>query len=371
MQGSRFLGVLFVAGAIGGCAVGEDESAQTRPFGLDADEATLAASVLDLVNTADAATLKTVVSTSAANAIVAARPLATLGHLASVSYVGDAALNALLARVAPDDVASGAGFWEETLLAADQAVAALDMANGLELTMLGCDLGLSATVAQRVIAARPLDSVKALVDVPYFGAAHLRKFKDNIGWYRTADATATRLDCVSFTPAEREAGLRFANEAGYGQLCSVAGCGFGGWTQQVGILLRGRDWTSLEEVAATRGIGPASMGAIRRGAHKVLAGMPLGWDSVRGVLAGHLGDRGWVMLAPTQVLERNVDVGSVYVPETGYRLSACSRIADVGDPDPYANSALHCTATCSPETRFWFRHDLGLIFFTGTHCSID
>ncbi len=365
------LALLFATAAAAGCAVAEgDGPVESRSFALGADESTLSSEVLDFANTADVATLRTAVSSSAASAIVAARPIASMAALASTSYVGDAALDGLLRAVAADDVAAGAGFWEETLLSVDQAAATLEMANVLELGTLGCDIGLTSTMAQRVTAARPLADVTALVDLPYFGAAQLRRFKDAVAWYRAGDATATRLDCVAFTADQRDAGLRFVNEAGYGQLCAVGGCGFGGWSAQVGIITAGRPWASLDAVAQSYGIGPASMGSIRRGADDVLGGLLLGPDSVRSVLAGEvLGE--WVKLGPTELLEPAVDVGSVYVPGTGYRLAGCERIADAGDPEPATHSALHCVATCSPETRYWFHATLGLVFYTGTQCSFD
>jgi hypothetical protein len=245
----------------------------------------------------------------------------------------------------------------------------LEMANTLELTTFGCDLGL-AGAGQRILAARPLASMQALADVPYVGASQLERLKKHIAWFATADATKSRLDCVAFTDAEKAAALQFANAAGFGQLCAAAHCGFGPWITNANLLMAARPWPSLEAIAATRGFGPASMSALRRGGREVLDGLSLGTDSVRRVLAGEV--RGeWAQLGPTQTLTPSVHVGQRYVPGTGYVLRDCRRIADVGETDPATYSALSCTAGCSRMTRFWMTQDLGLVFYTGTHCSID
>jgi hypothetical protein len=359
-----------VACAIAGCALAERDDQTFRSDELFLDETDLAVAVLELANGADAGALASIVASHAAASIVEARPFADLDQLAAARYVGDAALNALLRHAAPEAVDAGAGFWEETLLSSLQATTTLEMANALALTTLGCDLGLSRTIGQRIIDARPFDTVTALVDVPYVGAFHLRKFKAGVPWYLSADATSVRLDCVSFTSDQLAAGLRLVNEAGYGQLCALGSCGFAAWTGQVEALMSRRPWGSLEQVAGFPGIGPAAMGRIREGAQRVLDGLVLGPDSVRSVLSGQVHGE-WVALGPTQVLEGNVAVGSVYVPGTGYRLSQCRRIADAGEPDPETFNALHCVATCSPQTRYWFHHVLGLVFYTGDRCSID
>jgi hypothetical protein len=353
-----------------GCAdAGESDATAYDDQAVSQDEADLADALLAYVNTASAADLAKASNTTVANNIVAGRPLTSVGQLAAVPNVGNATLHALLRRAAPDEVAEGAGFWEKTLVTASQAETILEMANALELTTLGCDLGL-ASVGKRVVEARPLATMTQLVDVPYFGATQLRRFKSNVAWFASGDASHARLDCVSFSDDELAAGLQFVNRAGFGQLCAVSSCGFSTWISRVGDLTAHRPWTSLEQVSARKGFGPASMSAIRDGARNVLHGMSLGVDSVRRVLAAEVWGE-WVELGPTQTLEASVDVGVVYVPGTGYRLSSCRRIADADDAQPHANSALSCHAGCSQLTRFWHHQQLGLIFYRGGGCSID
>ncbi len=346
--------------ALGACAAVADEGDLSATLGeeggLAAEEDGLADALVSFANTAAPEELGTVVDSRARDEIVAARPLAGVGALAAVPYVGDATLEALLAHVAPEASAAGAGFWEERLLGAQQAAAVLEMANVLELATLGCDVGLSATMADRVIAARPFATLDAVVDVPYFGASHLARFEAAFGWWEGGVSAAT-LDCVSFTTEQLEAGLRFVNEAGWSQFCAMGGCGFGGWSAAVEDLVAGRPWASLADVSAMYGMGPARMAAVRRGSDEVLAGLVLGADTVRGVVAGGAIDE-HVDLGLVTVLA-SVPAPYVYVPGTGIRFTQdCVSIADADDstPDAPGHSALLCEGFgyfCEPRPAPW------------------
>jgi DNA uptake protein ComE-like DNA-binding protein len=352
-----------------GCANAGDDSAAQEEQALGQDEAALAATLLAHVNTMPVAELAKASNATLAASLAAARPFASVAQLSAISGVGNATLQGLLRQAAPTEVTAGAGFWEKLLVTAAQAETIVEMANALDLTTLGCDLGLSS-VGKRIVAARPIATMTQLADVPYVGASQLRRFKANLGWFGAGDALQARLDCVAFSDDELAAGLQFVNGAGFGQLCSVGSCGFSPWVSRVDELIAHRPWTSLDQIAATAGFGPAAMSAIRHGARNVIDGVSLGQDSVRGVLAAEVWGE-WVDLGPTQVLDANVDVGVVYVPGTGYRLSSCQRIADAADPQPHASSELLCRGGCSQLTRYWRHQQHGLIFYRNGNCSLE
>jgi hypothetical protein len=283
------LAILACIGLIG-CAAeisGPSEPADVGERSQGLGEADLAGAVLGFANSASFADLDEVMNASAARSISDGRPFAALEALAAAPYVTDTVLRALLARVSPESAAEGAGFWEERLLDGRQAAAVLEMGNTAALNRLGCDLGFTSTMAQRIVDHRPYVNLDQLVDVPYFGANQLIRLKDNVDWWLDADAAATTLDCVSFSAAQEAAALRLANEGGRSQFCDLNACAFGGWGPQVTSIFEGRPWTNLAAISAIYGMGPVRMNMLRTRADKVIAGTLIpGRDTVSSLLNG-------------------------------------------------------------------------------------
>jgi hypothetical protein len=275
--------------------------------------------------------------------VVAARPIASVAALAAVPHVGNATLRKLLASAAPDEVAAGAGFWDQVLLGPGQAAAALEMADGAALLSLGCDLGFSESMAARIVDGRPYASLDELVAVRYVGSAQIARLKAWSGWWVRAEAIAHhRYDCVAFTDEQAAAGLDVANWAGYGQL--------GG--NLYGLLEPGRPFSDLGQVAAVRGIGPHRMSRLRALADRQLQGeYTPAPDSIRGLLGGQTSSP--LVLGAVRVLGAEPSgIWRVFHYSGGVSLEVpCVRVADHDDPTPHlpGRSALYCHESISSQ----------------------
>jgi Nuclease A inhibitor-like protein len=229
-----------------------------------------AARVLDFVNYpgTDEALLDNgvMLDTRAAHNIIGARPFATLAALDAVPYVGDTALTRLAnysaAHPAP------AGETVETVVFAgweSQAVVwGVNQAAAGELDGL-----LDSRAASGLMARRPFSTVTAMGPVPYVGATALQALRAHAPAWWTAmggapppstgtPSLAGTFDGVSFDEATAKTALDIANQASYAQLTANGVPGTG-----AAPIAGNRPYSTLAQVSAVSGVGPATMTALR------------------------------------------------------------------------------------------------------------
>ena len=224
-----------------------------------------ATTVLDMVNAATLTQLDDEIAlhATAAKNIVAARAIKTMTALDKVSYVGATALKALKAYVpkwtntpAPGSSVSQSG----VTFTSAEVTTVLEMANDATQTQLDKDISLHSTAAKNIVAARPINTMAELDSVSYVGATALKALRAYVSKWTAAGGTTTggTHDLVTFTAAEEKTALEIANKATDLQLKTG-----GVTTSPRKKILAGRTWASLSALAATSGIGPSTMKALR------------------------------------------------------------------------------------------------------------
>jgi hypothetical protein len=194
-----------------------------------------------------------------------------------------------------------AGTFEGVSFTIDEARATLDFANRAPRDVLDEHAGIGARAAQNIADARPLPTVRALADVPTVGPATLARLKSFApGWVKAnppepSCGTGGRFDGEAFSAAEECKALDVANTAGYLQLAPLPGYGRR-------VLYDRRPWLRLADVAATYGVGPETMKALRLIALEWVVGASGMLDTVAHLV--RVGPAGDGARAPQVTIER-------------------------------------------------------------------
>jgi hypothetical protein len=110
------------------------------------------------------------------------RSFETIGQVDAVSWVGPAALDALVAFAdAQDLVPSGGdllGVWDNTAFTVDEADAALALVNLGDYALLDDDVPLNRRAADNIVAARPFSTVLQLAAVPQVGPSTMLRVRN-------------------------------------------------------------------------------------------------------------------------------------------------------------------------------------------------
>lgn len=143
----------------------------------------------------------------------------TLAELDAVYYVGDSALNAILAYAVdngwvaqdPDDVL---GTWEGVTFTVAEAEAVLAQVNGAAYDALDVDAGLDKRAVDAIFAARPVDTMPELAGLAYVGPSALGKLKDYAASVAPATEVWTTAALTAFFAASND-GVLFPSESDY------------------------------------------------------------------------------------------------------------------------------------------------------------
>ena len=151
------------------------------------------------------------------------------------------------------------GDWEGVAFTTGQVVLALDLASNASLELLDVEMALDARAAENILAARPILTMDELAEVSWVGPAALEQIRDFLPtWASAQSSTAVKYDGVEFTNLEAARALAAANDANRDALSSAGIAG-----AQANIILEGRPWLSLAQVAETSGIGTLTMERLR------------------------------------------------------------------------------------------------------------
>ncbi|MFC1705934.1 helix-hairpin-helix domain-containing protein [Planctomycetota bacterium] len=224
---------------------------------------------LDMVNNAtyDQLRYEATLTSTAANNIVAARPIATMGALAEVSYVGTAAMTDIKNYVpswlaaAPDPGSGdggGGGTYDGVTFTESEIALALDIANNATFDQLRYEATLTSTAANNVVAARPIATMEALAAVSYVGTAALTDIKSFIpSWTPTTPTPGQggTFEGVVFSDDEARTALQIANTAIFDQLRNDATL-----TSTAAInIIAARPIATMDDLAAVSYVGAAAM----------------------------------------------------------------------------------------------------------------
>jgi hypothetical protein len=117
----------------------------------------------------------------AAQGLIDARPLRTVAEVDAVRYVGDSAMNKLVAYARSrgwvpdgDDLL---GTFDGVPFTVDQALAALDMVNTVSPEALHDVVSLDARAVASIVEARPIATMDELASLYYVGSAMLQRIK--------------------------------------------------------------------------------------------------------------------------------------------------------------------------------------------------
>ncbi len=186
-------------------------------------------------------------------------PFDTLGEVDSVPYVGPSGMEKIVDYVERQGwLAYQGGTFEGVAFTAGQVALALDLANAASEALLDDDVGLDQRAAQNVVSARPIGSMNALAGVAYVGPSALRKIRSFLPTWQENGTPLEVYDGVGFTHLEAARALAAANDANLDALSSV-----GIFSPQSTLLIDGRVWPSLAQVAAAGGIGPLTMSRLK------------------------------------------------------------------------------------------------------------
>jgi DNA uptake protein ComE-like DNA-binding protein len=189
---------------------------------------------------------------------------ASIADLDAVSYIGDSALAKLQSWSAAHR-APAAETEESVAFAGWQVESVVFGANHAAQSEL--DSFLDARAANGLVAGRPFASLAQVAAVPYVGATALGKLRDHaIVWWPAAHGAPApsgnglggSFDGVSFDDATAQVALEIANQATYNDLV-LHGLPATGAAPIVG----NRPYTTVAQVSAVSGVGPATMTALK------------------------------------------------------------------------------------------------------------
>ncbi len=257
----------------------------------DAEEA----AVLAMANQATLVQLTTGMgqTSTAANNVIAARPIGTMAQLAAVPYVGTAALGKFKAYVPtwtgstappppppPTPTATG-GTYDGVVFSAAEEATAVSICNTATLEQVKAG-GVTATPAGILVNNRPWANLKAVADFSGIGASTMTALRNMVpSWSGTVTppppppaTTGGTFDGVVFTADEEARALDICNKAGYSQMSSITGTARN-------IIYDSRPWSSLAAVSGTPNIGATAMKALKNMAATWTIGTSGRIDTVR------------------------------------------------------------------------------------------
>ena len=183
----------------------------------------------------------------------------SLHELDLVPYVGPVALGKLSTFAAAQGWVSAApGTFEGVGFTAKEVTVALDLINNAPQSLLDVDAALDARAAQHIVDARPIHSLTDLAAVSWVGPSAMRKIHGFLPFWEAATQTPEIYDGVVFTTQQAANALAAANDA-EPQAFSAAGIA----ATQRDIIVTGRPWLSVEDIALAHGIGSVTMTHLR------------------------------------------------------------------------------------------------------------
>lgn len=254
-----------------------DDEQGTSQLGLSmsaADQALVLARVNDPRTTVELLNTNAGLDSRAAKGIVAARngadgvavtaddqPFATIAALDAVAYVGDSALSKVLTfakrePASPDVTVENVRFagWQAETVVWGVNTVPVGVLNGL----------LDNRAAANLIAARPYTSVAAIGAVALVGPNALTALRGQARpwWHAKQNAPASlagTFDGVTFDETTAKKALELANTAAVDAMLTN-----GIFLAPANAIIAARPFTTLEQVAAVKGVGTSSMQALER-----------------------------------------------------------------------------------------------------------
>jgi DNA uptake protein ComE-like DNA-binding protein len=257
---------LFVPACADVATDGADDRLQVSPVEV--------AAVLELVNDADTTVdfldHEVGLERRAAQGIIATRNGAdgiypsqddrafdSLEELELVKFVGASAM-AHLRDYAIDHPAPSGTLVEGVEFTAVENASVLWGVNGALVEELDLDAGLSSTAAQSIVANAPFATMEQLAAAPHVGKATLLALRNYSPMWADISALAGTFDGVAFDGRQAADALEFANHATFETL--TAG---GMYSTGARAIIGDRPYVDLAEVAATSGVGPSTMSALK------------------------------------------------------------------------------------------------------------
>ncbi|MFC1705992.1 FG-GAP-like repeat-containing protein [Planctomycetota bacterium] len=230
-----------------------------------------AETALDIANNASYDQLRNeaTLTSTAANNIMAARPIATMGDLAAVSYVGTAAMTDIKNYIPSWSGGSssggggdGGGTYEGVAFTESEVTLALDIANNASYDQLRNEATLTSTAANNLMAARPIATMDDLAAVPYVGTAAMTDIKNYIpSWTPTPPVISQggTYEGVVFSDDEARTALQIVNTATFDQLRYDATL----TSTAVNNIIAARTIATMEELTLVSYVGAAAMTDIK------------------------------------------------------------------------------------------------------------
>ncbi len=187
-------------------------------------------------------------------------PIESLEELDAIKYVGEAALTTLRDYVIANPPPASE-LVEGVQLNGEQVLAVLWGVGQATVTELDKTVELNSKAAANLVAGAPYANVAAIGAVAYVGPSALSTLRSYahvwVGQMSGHAATAS-YDGVSFDAATAATALEIANDASLQDLTTVGDL----YSQGAKAIIAGRAHSTLADVAATSGVGPATMQAL-------------------------------------------------------------------------------------------------------------
>lgn len=187
----------------------------------------------------------------------------SLEELDAIKYVGPVALQRLRDYIAVNpgpmpEVVEGVGF------SGVQAIAVVWGVNRAPFGELDVEVGLDRRAAENLLSAGSFVSVAEMGRAPYVGPDALSRLRAYAAVWRQRRAEQETLslagvfDGVTFDHDNATMALQIANQASLEQLTGEGLL----WNAAAELVLAGREYADLVQLAETRGVGPATMQAL-------------------------------------------------------------------------------------------------------------
>ncbi len=179
-----------------------------------------------------------------------------LDELDAISYVGDAALQRLLAYALAQGYLSDdavIAFVEGVAFTAAEIAGVLDIVNQASLETLDVEIGLDARAARGIVAVRPIASLEQLAAVPYVGARALQRLKDHLAVWQGNGCLPLggEFEGVLYSDEQAHDVLDLSNHGELVNLQQISGIGPALSAAIAGL----RPFASVAELGAVGGIG--------------------------------------------------------------------------------------------------------------------
>jgi DNA uptake protein ComE-like DNA-binding protein len=189
-----------------------------------------------------------------------------LEELDAISYVGPVALSKILAYATANPPPAGE-LVEGVNFSGGEAQAVIAGVNLASVSELDHAVGLDRRAAQNLVAAAPYASVTEMGPIGYVGASALTKLRSYAAVWKNEAGYAGTFDGVSFDAVTAATVLEIVNQSTVGGLMTQ-----GMWTKGAITIVDHRPYNDLGEVAATSGIGSATMSTL----HAIASAWP--WE---------------------------------------------------------------------------------------------